>query len=335
MAVIFTHLDADGVCAASLVKMTKEYKHVEVFFTHPAGLFQDIKRFDEELIILDIALDTRAFPDICLKLAEVAENYPVTYIDHHAIPGKLPTKVISINDPSVSTTELVFRYFYYQLPKNADHIAIIGAICDYLDDTPLMQTLLHHYERRTMFLDAGLLAQGLKEFGNGPDYPMLRNLVNKFSEGYYPCDIKDLTRAALNETRKDKHKRLKVLKLYTKGKNIAWIIDPPIGSRSKVAHWIMGDANVALGMCIRKLNHNRQLADITIRGINLFDLRDFIPLIAEKYGGSAGGHANAIGVRIPDRNIMMFLRAVENYIDDLKHIEIPELRDLIPIELAK
>ena len=52
MTTIFTHLDADGVCSASLIKMTKEYKSAEVFFTHPAGLFKDLQKVDDELYYL-------------------------------------------------------------------------------------------------------------------------------------------------------------------------------------------------------------------------------------------------------------------------------------------
>lgn len=333
MAVIFAHLDSDGLCAAALIKMTKEYQKAEVFFTHPAGLLEDIEKVDDELYILDVALDAKSFPNLCKEFERIVENHSVTHIDHHQIPGKLPSRVISIHDPNVCTTELTYRYFYYQLPKNADHLAIIGAICDYTDDSPLMQALLHHYERRTMFLDAGLLAQGLKQFGTGPDYPMLRILVEKFSEGLYPCDIKELTRAALQETRKDKHKRLKVLELYKTGKKIAWIIDPPIGSRSKVAHWIMGDSGAVAGLCVRKLNHNRHLADITIRGRNIIDLRIVIPPIAEDLGGSAGGHANAIGVRIPDRNIIMFIRALDNKLSEILKYQIPQIENLIELNI--
>jgi RecJ-like exonuclease len=329
MATIFTHLDSDGVCSASLMKMTKEYKTAEVFFTHPAGLYKDLQKVDDELYLLDIAIDVKKYPKIYSFLEQLSERHPVVYIDHHALPGNLPPRVIKIHNTAVCTSELVYRYFYHQLPKNADHIAIIGAICDYADNTPLIRELLHHYERRSMFLDAGLLAQGLKQFGNGPNYNGLRFLVDKFSDGLYPCDVKELTRAALQETRKDKEKREKILKSYSTRKNIAWISDPPTGGRSKIAHWIMGDSGAMLGISIRKINHKRNLADITIRGRNLIDLRQIIPPIANSLGGSAGGHSNAIGVRIPDRNILMFLRAVDNKLSELEIIPPKSLKELI------
>ena len=91
----------------------------------------------------------------------------------------------------------------------------------------------------------------------------------------------------------------------------------------------MGDSGAMLGISIRKINHKRNLADITIRGRNLIDLRQIIPPIANSLGGSAGGHSNAIGVRIPDRNILMFLRAVDNKLSELEIIPPKSLKELI------
>ena len=42
----------------------------------------------------------------------------------------------------------------------AMRIACIGAICNSMDNTPLMQELMIQFERRGLFLDAGLLSQG-------------------------------------------------------------------------------------------------------------------------------------------------------------------------------
>jgi len=50
------HEDADGVCSASLMKMTAPSSRV--FFTKPCSLLRDLEEMDtrRELTILDIAL---------------------------------------------------------------------------------------------------------------------------------------------------------------------------------------------------------------------------------------------------------------------------------------
>jgi len=244
---------------------------------------------------------------------------------------RMPSKVSNIHDLNVSATELVYRYFYDQLPSWADHIALLGAICDYLDDSPLMQRLRHHYERRTLFLDAGFLAQGLKKFGKGGRYEKLRDLVQQFSTGKVPSDVKELTQAAIAATQADNSKRSKILEMYVSEKNIAWIQDPPSMSHSKIAHWILGHSGKQIGLVIRTLNSKRELVDVTIRGWRKLDLRTFIPAIAIKMGGSAGGHANAVGMRIPQRNVKLFLRVLDSH-EVFKDIEpVPSVKQLIPL----
>lgn len=336
MTTIITHFDADGICCASLIKMVKEYRDAYVHFSHPAGLLHDLQNISrDDLIICDIALDQKAYPEIIEILQEISEENSVTYIDHHMQPDGLPEKVINVHDRNVSATELTYRYFYYQLPKWADHIALIGAICDYLDDTPLMKRLMHHYERRTLFLDAGIMAQGLKRIGKKGHYQKLRELVDHFSHNQKPTDLPDLVDAAVKATNRDNERRPTILSLYHTEKNIAWIQDPPTLSYSKIAHWILGDSGKYLGLVIRNINSKRLLADITIRGWRMVDLRKIVPEIAIKLGGSAGGHANAVGVRIPQKNTQLFLRMLDSNPIFKTLPSIPRVEDLIPIPFSK
>ncbi len=329
MVTILTHLDADGICSGTLIKMTKQYKDARVFFTHPAGLAKDLRGMKDDLLICDIAVDVKSYQKIYDRLETITHDYQVYYFDHHYLPGPLPKKVHSIHNENISATEIVYRYFYHNLPSYADHIALLGAICDYLDNSPLMQELLHHYERRTLFLDAGLLAEGLKKFSHGPNYEELRKLVQRLSQGEYPCEIRELTRAALNNTRKDKLRRKDILQKYQKRTKFAYIIDPEAASRSKVAHWIMGHSGSLLGMVIRNLRTKPDKVDISIRGRHLLDLRTVIPDIAQSVGGNAGGHANAVGCRIPKENLEVFLDRVDNRLSELQIPAPFKIEDLI------
>ncbi len=332
MTTIFTHLDSDGICSATLIKMTPEFKNSRIIFTHPTDLAYDLKKIQDDLIICDIALDFNSYEEIYDIFEHHYKNYVITYIDHHILPGPLPPNVNLVHNEEVSATEIVYRFYYALLPRKAEYIALLGAICDYLDESPLMQGLMLHFERRTLYLDAGILAQGIKPYGNGPDYENLRHLVKILSQGSYPCEIKELTRNALEITRKDKSFRKFILRSYLKLENIAYIMDPPSGSKSKIAHWIMGHAETLLGISIVNMHTNKKKADLTIRGRYLFDLRVIIPEIAKAHGGSAGGHYNAIGCRIPKRNLHDFLKNLDDKIREL-NIQNPfKIQDLIQLE---
>jgi RecJ-like exonuclease len=329
MTVIITHGDADGICSAALVKMTPKHRNDNVIFSHPMGLEHDLPKIDEDLIVLDIAIDLRSYSKVYPILDILSQKYSVLYLDHHGLPGPLPPKVEFYNDERVGTTELAYRYFYNDLPKFADRIACIGSICDYCDDTPVIKELMYCFERRSLFLDAGLLAQGLRDIGSS--YDAKRELVEEFALGKYPCELKELTRAALKVTQDDKDARKLVLQMYETGKRIAWVISPP-ASKSKSAHWIMGDSGKMLGVTVNFHKSKEDLADITIRGRDMVDLREIIPRLAQNLGGSGGGHKNAIGCRIPRFHLESFLKILDKTLVNLDLSNPPDFESLIDLD---
>jgi RecJ-like exonuclease len=332
MTIIITHGDADGICAAAIVKMTPEHHKDEVFFSHPMGLLSDlsnVKIQSSDLILLDIAIDQRAYSEIIPILERIGSKYTIIYLDHHDLPGPLPSCVKMMRDPTnqASATELAFRFFYSELPVTADRITCIGAICDYCDDTPLIKELMHRFERRTLFLDAGIMSQGMSNFQR--NYDFRRKLVEEFAKGRYPCEISELTNGAIKLTQEDKKSRSEVIKMYEKGEKIAWVFNPP-ASKSKAAHWIMGDSGKLVGITVNIHQYKPDIADITIRGRNVVDLRPIIPKIAQTMGGSGGGHENAIGCRIPRDKLDTFLKIFDRTLSALElHLppSIPELVD--------
>ena len=63
--VILTHGDTDGVAAAALAKAA--LGDVDVYFTHPAGLLEDLREFAsaaDHIVVLDISLDETHLPFI-------------------------------------------------------------------------------------------------------------------------------------------------------------------------------------------------------------------------------------------------------------------------------
>lgn len=328
MVAILCHGDGDGITSAALVKMTKQYRNTRVIFTHPMGIARDLQGLDEELVIVDIAIDERSYKDIYAQLDAISQNFPITYIDHHRAAGPLPAKVNYVYNQETCAAELVYRFFYHQLPKWADRWALIGAICDYMDQTPLMQNLLVRFERRPLYLEAGLVSQGIR--ADARNYEELRKLVDLFAINTYPCEIPTLVKSAMITTREDKDAKKDVLKNYQKGETIAWVINPQ-ASKTKAAHWVMGDSNSFIGLTVIKRESKPDIVDITIRGRGMVDLRDLIPKIALNLGGSGGGLFNAIGCRIPVEKLGMFLKILDGTIKALKIPPPPEIDYFIPI----
>jgi single-stranded-DNA-specific exonuclease len=314
--IICTHGDADGICAAALVLSCKSISKnaPRIYFSHPIGLSHDLAQFDEDIIILDIAIDLKHWSFTKRELERLSEVHKVLYVDHHELPEPLPEKVEYYGEENISTTELCFRYFYKEIHESNEIIAAIGAICDYFIDSPLMEEIMIQFEKRALFLEAGLLAQGLYPISH--NYNLKRQLILKFAEGTYPSEIDFLTKGAIEYSISEKYERERVLKEYKTLNNIAYIENPK-SSRSKAAHWVMGHTRLAIGIAITSHYVKNDKVDLVIRGRDLFDLRRVIPNLAIKHGGTGGGHKNACGARIPQENLKAFLQELDDYIGDL------------------
>jgi hypothetical protein len=76
------------VASASLFKAFLEgsKREVRVVFSHPVGLYQDLREYTEDsdcVVIADIALDELRVADVVPLLGELAGRASVTYVDHH------------------------------------------------------------------------------------------------------------------------------------------------------------------------------------------------------------------------------------------------------------
>ena len=313
MMKIIAHGDADGICSAALVLMVPLFKKLnpEIFFSHPTGLSHDLANVNEDLIILDIAQDRKHWSYAQAELERISKKNNVIFIDHHEIIGEMPKDVEFYNKEGISATELTYKFFRDDMPESADLTACIGAICDYMIDSPLMKDLMIRFEKRALFLDAGLLAQSLYPLSR--DYQAKREITVNLSNFLAPVEMELITKNAIEYSIIEKHERGKIIKSYDRLKNIAFIRNPK-ASRSKAAHWIMGDSGLTVGLVITDHFTKKDKVDFVIRGRDLIDLRKVVPSIAEKYGGTAGGHSNACGARIPKIHLDAFLEDFDNAI---------------------
>lgn len=308
---ILTHGDTDGVCSGALV--SARYPKAEVWFTHPAGLLNDLKDLDAGItIICDVAISEKDRDEIFSKFQHISSRGELIYIDHHPLPlntvsGDLPcTKVI--RNKTKSTSELTYRLFQSYIDKDLKRVALFGAISDYCDETKFVHEELEIYDKRTIYLESGLLSQCLGEAKR--DHNFKRKLVRKLARRVMPSTIDKVVKMAINATKKEWrvynkfHEKVEIIE------DIAIVRDLPEGvSTTKVAKFAMGATERKVGMGIK---FRKDFADMGLRKREDFplDLNHTLRTIAPRFGGTGGGHPSAAGARIPRDSLDDFLSAL-------------------------
>lgn len=304
---VFTHGDTDGICSAALI--LAGYRNAKVWITSPVGLLKDLKNCKaEEVFILDIALSERDKEDIFTEFERLSQGKTV-YIDHHPLPdgvmsGDLPCTEVII-DQNCSASELTYYWLKEKIPDEMSRVALFGAISDYCDDTDFVRNEIDVYDKRTIYLEAGLLSQCLGE--SKGDYAFKKEMINKLSRGKMPSETDRVIKRARSATKKEwkLHKFVRDNVVIHSG--IAVVEDIPRGiSPNKAAKFAVGVGGSSLGLGIKKRDGH---VDISVRKKRDFylDLNRALRTIALRYDGSGGGHPTAAGVRIPAEHLEAFI----------------------------
>lgn len=306
---IFAHGDSDGVCSASLIRA--RYPEAEIWITRPVGLLKDMKTCeDERVFICDIAICERDKRELFEEFKRIAAKGQLTYIDHHPLPldtlaGDVPcTKIV--RDTKKSASELVYNFLKKELHSEMNRVALFGAIADYCDETEFIRNELNAYDKRTIYLESGLLSQGLGE--SKGDYAFKKKVVAELSRMAMPSRIDGLARKALEATKKEWRLYEYVQKSVSRVGELAIVRDVPRGtSPKKAAKFAIGVTSCAVGMgsVVRG-----DKAEISLRKRDGFylNLDRVLRTIAPRFGGSGGGHESAAGARIPKDKLEDFIK---------------------------
>jgi len=195
-------------------------------------------------------------------------------------------------------------------------IALFGALADYYTDTTdFVRETLQVYDKRTIYLEAGILSQAIRMHGKR-DYDFKRSLIRLLSNGVMPSTRPEIVRKAIAGTSKEWETMEIVKKEIRTIDGLAIFENVPKGiSPTKVAKFALGVSgkSIALSTRIRK----RQYVDISARKLDSFslDLNLTFRTIAPRFGGSGGGHPTAAGARIPKKHLTEFLNAVTKEVE--------------------
>jgi RecJ-like exonuclease len=311
---IFAHGDADGVCSASLIKLL--HPEAEVWFAKPSSLYTYLKEVQPgtPLFILDIAINELYKEEIFKKLAELSKEADVTYVDHHPLPLQVFKSDVPCNfvhQLGMSTSELVFRYF--SIPEGYDKIALWGAIGDYCEETDFVREHLSKYDRRAIYMEAGLLSEALSE----ADFDYKRSVVEALSRGATPVELPGIFDLVVRASQKSKEILEYVRRNVKVEGNLAIVYGlPSFSSGGKAAFNALGLTGVDVGICVLRKGDEMDISMRRRAGVNL-NLDLLLRKVALRFGGSGGGHEGAAGARIPVQNFEAFMETLKREISPM------------------
>ncbi|NHV99876.1 MAG: DHH family phosphoesterase [Thaumarchaeota archaeon] len=303
--IILAHGDCDGVCAASIVLAAR--RDAKVVFTNPAGLLSELKSIEAgSIIILDVALTSKHKNEIISEFKRLSLKNEVIYLDHHPLPqglnvNKLPVRTLK-GVRGACASELAYTCFKNDLEPEMSRVAIYGAIGDYSDNTPGVRRLLEKWDKRELYLEAGILVAAL-EGVRRMDFDFKRSLVNYLSENKLPSADRNLVEMALREAERDEEMRRVVKSLVKTHGNVSYVVNVE-WSLGKAATYARAYGETIIGVAADE--HGEKI-DLSIRSIGLRNLHRITSSVAEALGGLGGGHANAAGAMIPRGKLLDFV----------------------------
>jgi single-stranded-DNA-specific exonuclease len=313
---ILTHADCDGMCAAAIA--LAKYNDAVVFFTKPVSLLPDFQNTKaDRIIICDIALTKSHAAKIGGLFLKRSKNCEIIYFDHHQVPDTMPRVALSaiehVHRLNVSTSELIYRHYQKDIPRERVWIALYGAIGDYEDDTPFAMERIANWDKRALYFEVSTLVMGIKnkQFAS---YDAKRNIVETMSLGKNPSDVPGLVRSAkLAVTRE--FELYDYIKRHAEKFGKIGVIKrlPQFGFRGPAALFAATVTDTVIGVYVCERDGH---TDITVRKRNSkIALNKLMEEAAETVGGSGGGHSEAAGARIPQGTLDKFLHHVNQMVE--------------------
>lgn len=314
-SVVLTHSDTDGICAGALA--LARFPHSRIFFTKPVSFFRDLQECREgRMIICDIAIDTRDESRIVdLIESRAKKGVEILYFDHHELSKDTKKRLESClsafcHDTKASSSELIYKYYRKEIPKERIWVSVYGAIGDYTDDTEFVEKMLLNWDMRAIYLEACTLVMGIKEDAF-QSYNGKRRIVNRLAKGDNPSDIQGMMSAAREAVNREFDIYEMVKKSSKKSGDVGYFMSARhFGFRGPIAIFASNVTNCRIGLCVYM---NEKHADITMRTRDYsLSLSRIASSAAKKVGGSGGGHKQAAGARIPPEEFADFLKEVNS-----------------------
>jgi single-stranded-DNA-specific exonuclease len=318
---IIAHGDSDGICSGALALAA--FKDAKLFFSHPTGLKDDLRQVDGDVIICDIALPAQTLEGIHQEIMRInASGHKTVYIDHHPFPPNFDPKTFPWelhHSIQASASEQTFSTLKNILTKDFSRVAIYGAIGDYLDGTPNIEEWLLYWDKRSLYLESGLLIQAIDSMGR--NYDLKREVARYLANNNLPSQDEKIVNRAISEAIREEEMRGHVKEVVKVVGEVAYVLDID-WSLSKSAIYSKAQTGALVGIGAETRDG---FIDMSLRTHSeRLDLNEMTIAITEKIGGSGGGHPKATGARVPKDKFKLFIEELNHSISEALKVSTAE-----------
>ena len=304
--------DVDGLGSASLAVAATGGQVILSDYDNLVQNLRGIPDDAERVVLSDLGADSADFPEFLEQMKRLASNAKVTYIDHHFMSegakrklGKAGVQVV--HDTKECASMLTYKTFKDQLPERARLIALLGAVTDYMDDSPMAKKMMEQSDRQFVLLEASMLSYALGRMEGKEGFPEL--VVSELARMKHPHEIPGVPQAAVEELEKVAQLGEFVKAHGTKKGRLAYMVTSQY-STGNIAKLLIGAFAVPVGVAMKE--KKKGWYEVSLRGTSesRIHLGRAVAKISARLGGSGGGHFKAAGCRIPVSKADEFITAL-------------------------
>ncbi len=266
------------------------------------------------LTICDLGTNASNFPDFVARLKALASRMPVTYIDHHYLAEEARAEIEKTgvelrHDVRDCASTLTYLTYKASLPERARLLALYGAVTDYMDSSAVAGQMMESQDRHYVLLEATMLSYALAK--NGKDYSYADMLVRELAAMKAPHTIDDVPAQAVAQA---EVVRQLAEEVGTKGPRLGRLayMKTEESSTGNVAKLLLGAFGVPVGVAYKVKAEGRAEFSLRSTSESKIHLGKEIGVIAQKHGGSGGGHEKAAGCSVPISEVQGLLADLES-----------------------
>jgi len=246
----------------------------------------------DSLVLCDIGVDQSRLAQFVDKLGDLARKCEVMYIDHHYLSAEsekrlTKARVKLVHDVEECASMLTYQTFRKELPEEA-------------------KKMIEKEDRLFILLEATLLSNSVAERGDDMEY--VRLVAEELSRMKQPHEIDEVPRLAVEQLRRTVGLAREVKRGGKKMGMLAYMRTDQHATGS-IAKLLIGTFDVPVGVAFREKSEPGWY-EVSFRGTSDCEvhLGRVVGRLAERYGGSGGGHKLAAGCRIPRGKIVSLLK---------------------------
>jgi RecJ-like exonuclease len=201
------------------------------------------------------------------------------------------------------------------LPEGGRLLALYGAVTDYMDGSADATQMMETFDRQFVLLECTMLAYALAK--NGRDYAYAEMLVKELALMKAPHSIDEVGKDALEQAEVVRKLADEVKSKGTRMGKLAYMKTAE-SATGNVAKLLLGAFGVAVGVAYKEKAGG--VAELSLRSTSEsgIHLGKEIGIIAQKHGGSGGGHEKAAGCSVPSSEVQGLLADLESRLRDSK-----------------